>query len=88
MKTRHELLEKAIGVFPEEQDAYDLVMELFWILPTVVLVGAAVDAILVAIYMNFAHPWIKILKKPKNEQEGKDTTDKINPYPYMRKYGK
>ena len=40
----------AIGVFPEEQKAYDLVMKLLWILPTVVLGGALVDAMFVSIY--------------------------------------
>ena len=59
----------AIGVFPEEQKAYDLVMKLLWILPTVVFGGALVDAMFVAIYMNFAHPWVGILSKPNNEQK-------------------
>ena len=64
----------AIGVFPEEQKAYDLVMKLLWILPIVVLGGALVDAIFVAIYMNFAHPWIGILssEQPKSNSEQKE----------------
>ena len=62
---------KVIGVFPEEQEAYDLVMNLSWILPTVVIVGALLDAFFVGIYMNFAHPWVGILstEEPNNEQE-------------------
>ena len=64
----------AIGVFPEEQKAYDLVMKLIWILPTIVLGGALVDAMFVAIYMNFAHPWIGILssEQPKSNSEQKE----------------
>ena len=71
VKTRHKLLMGAIGVLPEEQEAYDLVMKLSWILPTVVLVGALLDAMFVAVYMKFAHPWVGILstEEPNNEQE-------------------
>ena len=48
----------AIGVFPEEQKAYDLVMNLSWILLTMVVIGALLDAFFVTVYMEFAHPWI------------------------------
>ena len=48
----------AIGVFTEEQQAYDLVMNLSWILPTIVVIGALLDALFVTVYMEFAHPWI------------------------------
>ena len=48
----------AIGVFIEEQQAYDLVMNLSWILPTIVVIGALLDALFVTVYMEFAHPWI------------------------------
>ena len=48
----------AIGVFIEEQQAYDLVMNLSWILPTMVIIGALLDAFFVTVYMEFAHPWI------------------------------
>ena len=48
----------AIGVFTEEQQAYDLVMNLSWILPTMVVIGALLDAFFVTVYMEFAHPWI------------------------------
>ena len=70
----------AIGVFPEEQKAYDLVMKLLWIVPTLVLGGALVDAMFVAIYMNFAHPWIGILSseqpKPNNGQKEESSASK------------
>ena len=51
----------AIGVFTEEQQAYDLVMNLSWILPTMVVIGALLDALFVTVYMEFAHPWKDIL---------------------------
>ena len=51
----------AIGVFTEEQQAYDLVMNLSWILPTMVVIGALLDTFFVTVYMEFAHPWKDIL---------------------------
>ena len=51
----------AIGVFTEEQQAYDLVMNLSWILPTLVVIGALLDAFFVTVYMEFAHPWKDIV---------------------------
>ena len=63
VQERHNLLKGAFGeqVFPEETDAYNLVTSLSWILPVTVIVGAAVDAALVFVYMKFAHPWKNIL---------------------------
>ena len=67
VKARHELLTGSIGVFTKEIEAYDLVMSLFWILPTMIFIGALMDALFIIIYMRFAHPWIKILSKPNPE---------------------
>ena len=40
-----------------------------WILPLVIFLGAILDSILVAIYMNFAHPWLGILKPEESKEE-------------------
>ena len=72
MKARHELLEAAIGVFPEEDQAYLLVTTLSWIFPLVIVIASVVDMLLVIIYMRFAHPWKRILfheEVIENEQE-------------------
>ena len=57
VKARHELLEGAIGVFPEEKLAYREVKNLSWILPSVIIAGALLDMMLVFVYMRIAHPW-------------------------------
>jgi hypothetical protein len=72
VKARYELLEAAIGVFPEEDQAYLLVTTLSWIFPLVIIVASVVDMLLVIIYMRFAHPWKGILfheEVTENEQE-------------------
>ena len=69
IKARHELLEGAIGVLPEEEIAYKWVNQLSWILPIVVIIGALLDMLLVYVYMKFAHPWKYILSF-KGENEG------------------
>ena len=61
VRARHELLEKAIGVFPEEKQAYERISMLSWILPLIVIIGSLVDTILVVVYMRLAHPWKDIL---------------------------
>ena len=65
MKERHELLLGAIGVFKEEEDAYQLATKFTWILPVVILCGGLVDLALIVVYMKFAHPWKVILYKEK-----------------------
>ena len=61
VKARHELLEKAIGVFPEEVQAYERISILSWILPLTAIIGSLVDTILVVVFMRLAHPWKEIL---------------------------
>ena len=55
------LLQKAIGVFPEEEQAYEKISMLSWLLPLAAIVGSLMDTILVAIFMKLAHPWKDIL---------------------------
>ena len=43
--------------------------DLRWILPLVIFLGAILDSILVSIYMNFAHPWLAILKPEETKEE-------------------
>ena len=61
VKARHILLQKAIGVFPEEEQAYKKISMLFWLLPLTVVIGSLIDTILVAVFMKLAHPWKDIL---------------------------
>ena len=65
------MVKESIGVFDEEEEAYQLVIKLAWILPMVVLLGALLDNILVYVYMWFAHPWRKILFSKQKYEEVK-----------------
>ena len=77
IKARHELLEGAIGVFPEEKQAYEKISILSWLLPLIAIIGALVDTILVVVFMKFAHPWKDILfgqlKETKEAQKIEST---------------
>ena len=78
IKARHELLEGAIGVFPEEKQAYEKISILSWLLPLIAIIGALVDIILVVVFMKFAHPWKDILfSQPKETEEAQtiESTD-------------
>ena len=74
VEARNDILVGAIGVFPEEETAYWKVKNLTWILPTVVIIGSLIDALLAIVYMRFAHPWKHILyghdMHEKNLEEG------------------
>ena len=80
MWARHELLQGAIGTFPEEDYAYWLVTTLMWALPLTTLLASVVDVGLIFTYMKKAHPWKGLLtdeeaeeaKKEKEKQEKKE----------------
>ena len=75
------MLEAAIGVFPEEDQAYLLVTTLSWIFPLVIIVASVVDMLLVIIYMRFAHPWKGILFSKEvieNEEEDIVVKEQVN----------
>ena len=69
VKSRYKLLEGAIGAFPEEEMAYWMASKLTWILPVIVILGFLVDAILVYVFMKFAHPRKDILFDQVKEDE-------------------
>ena len=78
VKSRHELVKGAIGVFDEEEEAYHRVIMLAWILPMVVLLGALLDNMMVYAYMRYAHPWRQILFS-KQEEEVNVSGKSLNP---------
>ena len=71
MKARHELLLRAIGTFPEEDDAYIFVLTLMWALPLFITLATLADLGFIYIYMNKAHPWIGILRDEEEEKSKK-----------------
>jgi hydrogenase-4 membrane subunit HyfE len=77
---RHNLLEGAIGTFEEEKQAHWIVTLLMWLLPTIVVAGAAIDAILVIVYLKYAHPWKGILAKEKGEIVKKNNVNRQQEY--------
>ena len=84
VKARHMLLQKAIGVFPEEEQAYEKISMLSWLLPLTAIIGSLMDTILVVIFMKLAHPWKDILfgqmeqteEKPPSELDIQDVQSK------------
>ena len=78
VKARHELLQGAIGVFPEEKQAHETLSILSWILPLIAIIGSFVDIILVVVFMQIAHPWKDILFgqiKELEEAQPMESTD-------------
>ena len=70
VKARHMLLQKAIGVFPEEEQAYEKISMLSWLLPLTAVIGSLMDTVLVVVFMKMAHPWKDILFGQMEQREG------------------
>ena len=58
-----------IGTFPEEDQAFQLVTKLSWILPLTLLIASILDAIFVLTFMKFAHPWKGIISSEENNEK-------------------
>ena len=56
-------IEPVIGTFKEEDEAFDLMMLLAWLMPLLVTIATVVDAILMTINMTVIHPWRRILQE-------------------------
>ena len=66
VKERHELLLVALKhVFKQEEEAYNLVSQLSWILPVVVICAGLIDLLFIYVYMKYAHQWKDIISKSK-----------------------
>ena len=48
-------------MFPEEEQAYETISMLSWLLPLTAIIGSLIDTILVAVFMKLARPWKDIL---------------------------
>ena len=72
---RHQLLQGAIGTFPEEDEAYWRVTTLMWALPLTVTLAALFDFFCVIVYMKYGHPWKGILSKVKKSDAKENDHD-------------
>ena len=52
-----------IGTFAEEDEAFDLLTRLTWLLPTIIVASAAFDLVLAIVYLKWLHPWKIILQE-------------------------
>ena len=64
---RHLLLRENIGTFAKEDEAYDLLTKLRWLLPILVISFAVVDLFLAVVYLKWLHPWRVILQEVRLE---------------------
>merc|ERR1719431_2173673 len=69
---RHFLLEATIGSFPEEKKAFATITFLRWLLPSLVLVGSVVDALMMTAYSMWLHPWLPIITEELEEDDGEE----------------
>ena len=63
---RHLAIKPVIGTFEEEDEAFDKMMLLTWLMPLLVAVATTIDGVLMAMMMTVLHPWRRILQKVRN----------------------
>ena len=63
MTERHFLLRDNLGTFAKEDEAFDLLIKLRWLLPSLAISFAVVDLFLAVVYLKWLHPWRVILQK-------------------------
>ena len=67
MTERHFLLRDNLGTFAKEDEAYELLIKLRWLLPTLAISFAIVDLFLAVVYLKWLHPWRIILQEVRSE---------------------
>ena len=63
MREKHLTLWNNIGTFAEEDEAFDLLTLLTWLLPVLVVTSAFFDLVLALVYLKWLHPWKIILQE-------------------------
>ena len=63
MREKHLTLRDNIGTFAKEDEAFDLLTRLSWLLPIFVIVSAILDLVLAFVYLKWLHPWKIVLQK-------------------------
>ena len=63
---RHLAIKPVIGTFEEEDEAFDKMMLLTWLMPLIVAVATTIDGVLMAMMMTVLHPWRRILQEVRN----------------------
>ena len=63
---RHLAIKPVIGTFEEEDEAFDKMMLLTWLMPLLVAVATILDGVLMAMMMTVLHPWRRILQEVRN----------------------
>ena len=63
MREKHLVLFDNIGTFAEEDEAFDLLTLLTWLLPVIIIVSTIFDLVLAVVYLKWLHPWKIILQE-------------------------
>ena len=67
VREKHLTLRDNIGTFAKEDEAFDLLTRLSWLLPIFVIVSAILDLVLAFVYLKWLHPWKIILQEASCE---------------------
>ena len=69
MRSRQNVLEKSIGAFPEETDAYELAWKLALGSPIALIIATFIQYCLYELYNRWFHPFADLLKGYENDEK-------------------
>ena len=75
MITRHKLLERTIGTFKEEDEAYNLVTSLMILIPSSLFILSTLEMVLFLIYNTKMHPWKALLVSQQELLDSMESSD-------------
>ena len=61
IRARHSVLQRTIGPFTQEVDAFNTASLLMWLLPLLVSMSTVLELVLLYLFNRFGHPWAGIL---------------------------
>ena len=57
VRERHLTIKPVIGVFKEEDEAFELITWLSWIIPLLLTIFSLLELVMVFVYQKYLHPW-------------------------------
>ena len=63
VREKHLTLRDNIETFAKEDEAFDLLTRLSWLLPIFIISSAILDLVLAFVYLKWLHPWKIILQE-------------------------
>ena len=69
VRERHLTIKPVIGVFKEEEEAFELITWLSWIIPLLLTIFSLLELVMVFVYQKYLHPWACIFAEENTNSQ-------------------